>query len=185
MRLFLDCNITKYEIECEEDIGNKIYNFYKNIYKVELMNDSKKVVWKIRLSKKYHKNAIEWTNNINAIHIEHNLVAKVYKKDKEYWIVGDKSTWSIYKLYNDIYIYSNNINDQLLIVNTIIRQINRATHLNQGTLFLHSASFSYQNRAYILCGEKGSGKTTLLLNILLQLKDSKFISNDITLIKKK
>lgn len=54
--------------------------------------------------------------------------------------------------------------------------------LNEGWIQLHASCFRFQDKGFIILGNKGCGKTTFLLKALLKLKGS-FVSNDRILIK--
>lgn len=184
MSIYLDCNIANYCIDCDEIMGEKIIDSYKDIYYVYYTNETFECDWKIVVSDLYHNTAIKMTDKQQMYMLEHNLVGKRFVSNNHYWVVGEGNKWSILRKNQAIYIYANNVEKKMLMLNTVIRQINRASHLFKGTIFMHSASFSYNDNAYILCGEKGTGKTTLLMNTLLKLKNAKLVSNDVTLITK-
>lgn len=177
--IYLNCEITKFKLVIPDIYYNDIRTLYEKIYIVKRNSFYK---WTIIVSEKYHNECIIKTEKESFTNVEHNLIAKVYK-DKNIWILGENNKWSIYRKGKKFYIYVEKDNWKK-IINTVIRQINHAEHLNYNTLFLHSSSFEYNGNAYVFFGDKGAGKTTMLLYSLKYLKEANLISNDVSLINK-
>jgi hypothetical protein len=85
-----------------------------------------------------------------------NTLIKVNKKEKHIDIIGDN-------IYHDlVYIYET-------LFNSFVE--------SKGSIALHAASCSLNDKGIVICGESGSGKTTLLFDLIFKF-GAKFHSND-------
>lgn len=93
------------------------------------------------------------------------------------WLVEENNEWIIKVCEEKICIYTSEKNPSIdIYLLRILRSIAYGYNEDMNMILLHGAALAYNNKGFVIIGEKGSGKTSLLMRMVKN--KAILISND-------